>query len=271
MKNIKFNVITLFLLAFICTHSPVQAQFLKNLEKSLQDVADKVVEEKLIEIITEETEESLDSLLNEDPNYQPKIRGYGISNSSPAESYAFDNKIEMLMETNGDKIYIDYYLSESQDYVGSQMKDKNSQNMMTVIDSDREAIFTFMEMNGSKVKLAMDYDAEQMVENTDYKIELTGKSKTILGYFCEEYLMTGDDFTSNVWVTKEAGIRFPKGMYEVPQKKGNNQEWLKQIDGWAMEMEMTDTSGRKPNIIKMNCLSIEKTQYKLISSDYENM
>ncbi|MCH3885782.1 hypothetical protein [Tenacibaculum aquimarinum] len=69
----------------------------------------------------------------------------------------------------------------------------------------------------------------------------------------------------------DVNFRFPSVMYNGAKNKGNNQQWMNNLDGWAMEMEMIDTSKRKPRTILMNCLSIEKSSLKINSNNYQNI
>ena len=137
-------------------------------------------------------------------------------------------------------------------------------------------MFTYMDNNGEKVKVGMSFDTESAIDDAmneaSVEINATGNTKKILGYNCQEYKMTGEDMTATIWVTKEVDIRFPSSFYNIKQnKKSNNQLWMKDLDGWAMEMVMIDTSKKKPQTITMNCLSIDESSLKIDSNDYQNM
>ncbi len=112
---------------------------------------------------------------------------------------------------------------------------------------------------------------EEATEENPFEIQATGNTKKILGYNCQEYKMTEEDITSTIWVTQEVDIRFPSDFYSIKQNKSNQQTWMKDLDGWAMEMEMIDHSKKKAQTIIMNCLSIEASNLKINSNAYQNM
>jgi len=74
-----------------------------------------------------------------------------------------------------------------------------------------------------------------------------------------------------IWVTNDVDIRFPSTFHNIKQDKTANQAWMEKIDGWAMHMEMVDNSRRKPQTITMTCLSIEKSDMKINSNEYQNI
>lgn len=49
----------------------------------------------------------------------------------------------------------------------------------------------------------VDKEVEKQRENPEYKITKTGNTKTILGYQCEEYLITSEDGEGHYWVTEK--------------------------------------------------------------------
>ena len=59
--------------------------------------------------------------------------------------------------------------------------------------------------------------------------------------------------------------------HSVKKNKSNNQEWMKDLEGWAMEMEMIDTSQKKPQTIIMKCLSIEESSLQINANDYKSL
>jgi len=146
--------------------------------------------------------------------------------------------------------------------------------MMTVYDVDKETMFTFMENNGVKQRMGIALPtasaADAALNESSVKITATGNTKSILGYTCQEYKMTGDEMNATIWVTKDANLRFPSDYYKIEQQNNANQTWMKDIDGWLMEMEMIDSSKRKPQTIIMKCLSINDSSLQIKSDDYQS-
>ncbi len=276
MKNI------ILLLAFsLCCTGTTNAQFLKKLGKKIEKAAEKTVEKKAEQKTKKETEKVFDSTFNkekEDKTEQQKKkkRTFGmpsLASVAPADAYNFDHKVEMRMISGKDEIDIDYYIASSGNYLGTQPKDKKMKGeFITVFDIEREAMFNFMKNDGEKMMIGVNFETiDEETEDATYEIIATGNSKKILGYNCLEYKMTGKDMTATLWVTKEVDIRFPSTYHKIKQKKKNQQEWMHEVDGFTMEMVMIDSSKRKDRTIKMNCLSIGKTDFKIESKDYKSM
>ena len=192
--------------------------------------------------------------------------------AEPATSYAFNQKIEMQMTSEKDVILINYFLPTTGNFICAEVVDeKKKDEMYTVFDLDQEAMFTYMNNAGSKIRMGIKFRLDDAEDESPYTITATGNTKVILGYNCSEYLVVGEDMTGNVWVTTEADVRFPSSFYNIKQNKSANQKWMKDVEGWAMEMEMTDTSKKKPKTFTMNCLSIEKFDFTLNSNEYQKM
>ena len=267
MKKILFFIV--FILAF---KGSTNAQFFKKLGKKVERASERVLERKAEEKAAKVTEAAVDSVFNKKKHKPQTNKKYGLSKATPAGSYAFNYKVEMRMKSGKDIMNIDYFLPISGNFLCTQIKDKKiKEDFFTVLDADREAMFTYMENDGKKIKMAIDFKTEETTEESSIKIVATGKTKVILGYNCKEYKMTGEDMTATIWITQEVDIRFPSLFYNIKQKKSKNQGWMKDLDGWAMEMIMIDTSRRKPKTIVMNCLSIEKSSFKIDSSDYQDL
>lgn len=265
MKRLSF-----ILAIFLAFSGTTNAQFFKKLGNKIANAAEKAVEKKAVQKTTRETEEAFDSTFNT-PTKQSTH--FGLTQIDPAASYAFDHKVVMKFTSGKDVMDVDYFLPNSGNFLGTRLRgEKIQDDFITVYDVEREAMFTYLKNEGKKMKMGVAFKADESGdESDDVTIKATENHKTIIGYRCQEYLMMGKDMTATIWVTKEVQIRFPSTLYRVKQNKSNNQEWMKDIDGWAMEMEMTDTSRRKPQLITMKCLSIEPSDYKINSSDYQSI
>ena len=268
--------ITYLTVLIICISVSANAQFLKKLGKKIERAAERTVERKAEQKTAKETEKVFDATFDKKKKGKKKAGMGGLSNAKAADSYAFNHKVEMEIKSGKDVMNADYFLPKSGNFFCVQIKDKKIKDgYYTVFDVEREAMFTYMESEGKKMKMAVDFKMDDTSDDASnepsFEITPTGNSKKILGYNCHEYKMTGEEMTATIWVTKEVEVRFPNNFYSVKQDKNNNQEWMNELDGWAMEMVMVDTSRRKSKTIIMNCLSIEKSNFKINSTDYSNM
>lgn len=267
---------TLFIAFILCFSGTANAQFFKKLGNKIEKAAEKTIEKKAVQKTTKETEEAFDSTINKkakkDKN-KKQTSTPNVSKVDPASNYAFKHKAVMHMKSGKDEIDFVYYLPNTDDYFGMAIKDKKEeQDFMMVYDVAREAMFTFMENGGQKMKMGVEFKTNTVEDKSPgFEIKATGNTKTVLGYNCKEYKMIGDNITATTWVTKDVNIRFPSTLYNDKKNNNNSQEWMKDIDGWAMEMTMIDTSKRKPQTIIMNCLSIEAYSFKINSTDYKHI
>jgi len=268
----------LFTALMLCFAGTANAQFFKKLGKKAEQAAEKAIERKVERKATKETEKAFDSTFNKKRKNKKQTKSgngmSGLTQVDPAESYAFTNKAEMHIISGKEEANFDYYLPKSDEFFGMTIKDERVQDdFFMVYDASREAMFTFMKNNGQKIRIGISFkpDDTDDVDVPVFDIKATGNSKTILGYNCLEYKMISEDITATVWVTKDVDIRFPSTFHSVKKKKSTNQEWMKKLDGWAMEMTMIDSSRKKPHTIIMKCLSIEASDMKINSNDYKSL
>jgi len=270
---------TILLVILFCFAGQANAQFFKKLGKKAEKAAERAVERRVEKKATEETNRVLDSTLDRKrkTNTKPKSNRSasipGTTKATPAASYSFGHKAVMQIINGKEVMDVDYFLPNSGSYFGMGIKDKRVKgDFKMVYDTEREAMFTFMNNEGQKIKMGMSFESDSSTDDApDFDISATGKTKTILGYNCKEYKMSSDNINATVWVTKDVDIRFPSTFHSVKKNKSNNQEWMKDLDGWAMEMIMIDTSQKKPQTIKMNCLSIDSSNLTINSSDYNSL
>jgi len=83
----------------------------------------------------------------------------------------------------------------------------------------------------------------------------------------------GPDLHGTIWVTQEAPISFSDAFSKIKSKnknssKGIDQSWMSMIEGLTMEMNMTDTSKRKPKNIVMRCTAVDETDYTIETALY---
>ncbi|WGD35254.1 DUF4412 domain-containing protein [Olleya sp. YS] len=270
MKSIK----TLLILLSLCFATQADAQIWKKLGKKVERAAEKTLEKKVEEKTERETEKAFDSTFNNSKKNK-KANPFNVSGSKaePASSYTFSHKYVMKIESGKRAVNINYYLSDSQDYFGTSMPEQDQ--MISVMDFKRKSLFMFMNTNGSKMLMSTKLDFEDLtddaIEETDVSVTATGKTKTILGYTCEEFKVVGKDMTGTVWIAPNAGVSFAKSFYNVKAKKGASQSWMKMLNGLTMEMDMVDTSKRKPQRIKMTCIALDKTTTTIQTNDYKKM
>ncbi len=277
MKTIRITILLMFCITF-----NGNAQFFKKLAKKAQEKIEKSAEDRAQRRVDEKIDKTFDKA-------EEKIDGKGekstketnvkTSKMPPSSSYTFSHKFVMQMNDGKKPVDFEYYLINSGDYLGINMP-SSKQSTITVMDIQKQMMYMFMENKGEKTRMSFGLNFNKVVEdaNKEYGVEInkTSNSKSILGYRCEEYLVEGKDFKGSVWITKEAGITFPKSFYNVKNKKlkgskAMDQSWVSEMNGLTMEMNMIDTSKRKPKTITMNCISLSKENFSINATQYKKI
>lgn len=271
------RAITCLAVFLFCFAPPLQAQFFKKLGKAAERAFERTTEKKVEKKTTEATEAAFDSLFVARQGHGRGAAMPRLSKVAPAASYRFKRRALMQIESGKEVMDVVYYLPDAANYLCAEITTKqgrNSGTYLTVFDIDRETMFAYMESEGQKTRMGVTFKTEDATDDgasePTLRITATGNTKDILGYKCQEYKMTDVDQAATIWVTKEVDIRFPSSFHSIEQQQNANQEWMKALDGWVMEMVMTDTSKRKPQTVTMHCLEIGETDLQINSSDYSN-
>jgi len=265
---------TLILILAICFSTNVNAQLLKKLKQKAAEAAEKTIEKKVEEKTEKETEKAFDSTFN---NQGKLFKG---NKEAPNDFYQFSYKYVMEIIQKNKPTELIYYLTNQGQYLGSAVEMKENEQMLTVLDLTKKTAYSFMDLGTEKSMMSFPLDFEKVtdhtVENTEMTIELTGNKKEIIGYHCDEYKVQGENFQGTIWVTQEAPIAFADAFSKIntnkiKSAKGVNQSWLSMVEGLTLEMNMTDTSKKKPSNIVMRCTSLDPTDFKIETASYKSM
>ena len=164
-----------------------------------------------------------------DARAKSMLKAFGIS-TAPAnvkDNYHYSGSIRMEVqswkgngETDGS---MDYYTYIDKNNTGFAMKftQPGKGNSLMIFDYENEAMIILSEENGEKTGIVTNYagmsaelendeDMEQDPEEHDYdptmyneNLKKTGRSKTISGYKCDEYVYEDDENKTNMWMTKD--------------------------------------------------------------------
>ncbi|MBQ0768812.1 MAG: DUF4412 domain-containing protein [Bizionia sp.] len=275
MKTLKlFSLILL-----MCCSTSLNAQIFKKLGKKLGKVVERTLEEKAEEKTERETSKAFDSTFNNPSNAKKASSPFNSMGKAeaPAASYSFTHKYIMNFNDGKNDIDITYFLTKNGNYMGSKYDNgtKNMENMMIVIDASKNSMYTFMTLDNKKTVMSMGFNingaTEEAITNQNTAFKKTGRTKTILKYLCEEYIVKNEDSEGSIWITKEADVSFLNLNSQIKNNKKFNQKWLSLGDGLVMEMDMIDISKRKPKPIKMSCTALEHINLTIDTSQYESL
>ena len=215
-----------------------------------------------------------------------------MSNSSNVEvedAYNFDNAVDIELTTfNSNKTTgemsmrmlfpsdASYYAMEIIEIKGSKQEVPES---ITVFDYSSFKVISLMNMSGQKMGFAMDLKESQIEEwkateeekedNTEFI--KTGKTKEILGYTCEQYLISNSDGDGEFWITNDADLQIGLALNAMSQNsKGKSYEMPKDYpEGAILEMNYADKKGEG---MKWIAIAINKNLNRSIStSEYSFM
>lgn len=122
--------------------------------------------------------------------------------------------------------------------------------MRTVAISDEVADKTvvFMDMAGKKMAMIPDQDAKEMGENYNATATKSGKTKTVAGFKCEEYVVKspeGDEI--HMWCTDKIKPQSTSTDFSYKNVSGFPLEMDMNQDGMKMKMTATKVSAEKPD------------------------
>jgi len=275
MKTLK----TLLIIITICFSTNTEAQIWKKLAKKAEKAAEKTLEKKVEEKTSRETDKAFDSTFNNSKKNNKKTKSkkrgaFGMSSATPEDTYKFSHKYILRFDNGKKPFELSYYLNTKNSFLGFEIPNEKDKTF-TVMDFDKEVMFMFVDDDGLKTRMSMKlklYDLSvDLMEEYNYVVKATGKTKSILGYLCKEYNITGKDMYGTAWIAEGAGISFSDTFFRAKQRKGVNQYWMSMVNGLPMEMTMTDTSKRKPKTMTTTCIYLKAESFSIDTSSYKKL
>jgi len=201
----------------------------------------------------------------------------GTANVKPL--YEFDGYIEMSVsefekEKEKEKtIYTTYIDSRSFDY-GIHFKSPEAEDYsLMIFDTENNLMVTLSDADGEKTGFAISFTPEQAEAiaeeakedngNTDaaaedaYKAYKTGKTKNILGYKCEEYLIEDEKETVTMWITRELNKEMKKTYMKNSTFSGLF-SYAYYTDGLVMEYIIEDRKDGDKSVMTVTDIDLSK-------------
>ncbi len=282
MKLIKQTTLILSIL-LLCTHTS-NAQFLKKLQKKVQKGVEETILDKAEQKVNEKTSEAFDKIFDKQIKKMTDDVSGSIKSVDPSEipdSYEFSWLYAMQLENNEGNFNIDYFLNPDATYFGSKPKmekQKNTGDMIIVMDIGRNINTIFMNSEGTKMAMPMSLEVDKdLIENDTTVVKNVvfteiGK-KTILGYSCDGYKIVNEDSEVIIYAYKNAPVSFTS-FFRYDKKnapKGLNMKWFDELENsLIMEMTYNDKTGNQITT-KMTCTALEKKDMTINKEDYQFM
>ncbi len=291
----------------------VEDKAIETTEKGIDKAFDKG-EEELWESMEKERNQGEDSVYSEDDSDDATMGGDNMpglqkkymkmmGGGAPieiADVYTFTKKIRyhIISESKEEQGSMDYtlWLNPEEGYTGGELSnfkdeykrpENEEMSLLTIIDNKHEAMIMLMPeqklatvistatpegMEDEMVKVEEVDDDKYDGENVTFK--KTGRTKKILGYNCEEYIVTASDSKSSIWVTKEM-----EDYDEALLKSMKDDspfiltEGFDELEGMMMEMnvEATDDETGDEVTMAMKVVEVSDEPVKFDMSDYQKM
>lgn len=201
----------------------------------------------------------------------------GTANVKPL--YEFDGYIEMTVSEYEDgkeeerTVYTTYVDSKSFDY-GMHFKDPEGEDYsLMIFDTENNLMLTLSDADGEKTGFAIGFTpeqaeaiAEEAEEDTDaadassedgYASYKTGKTKNILGYKCEEYMIEDEDETVTMWITRDLN-REMKQTYMKNSTFAGLFAYAYYTDGVVMEYIIEDKKDGDKSVMTVTDIDLNK-------------
>ncbi|MEN8230192.1 MAG: DUF4412 domain-containing protein [Bacteroidota bacterium] len=267
----KRTLIFLSMLVMVLSLQDTQAQSLRSMIKK------KILEDNLEAQAKRDSARAVEE--GEEPDQSPNttmnhvyMDALGLSGNVDYEtSYDFDAYIQMEVseykkneKLNDHMVYDSYITKDAVDYA-MVFKDDNSKSTI-IFDSKNNAMLMLTDSDGEHTGIAMGMDPETLAEEAEeyeeesnldsYKPYKTGKTKTILGYSCDEYLV--DDETSEVhmWVSEKLGKQVRREMLSNQQTFGAIFYHAAYMDGMVLEYDFLDKENGERSVMLVTDLDL---------------
>ena len=181
--------------------------------------------------------ESAESTSNQNESGSGGFNMQGMFKPAKWESrYSFDLKVNYIMTTTNkkgkvDEVNMDMLYDKMAMAMKIESKKEGEEPVLMIFDYDNKSMITLTEDKGKKSGMAIAMSEEQIAaieeevdeHSADAKIVKTGRSKSILGYTCEEYTFTDEDTEGSAWLTQEISYNSDgfMGMMNVGDKRRN--------------------------------------------------
>lgn len=269
--KISKSIIILSALVFF-GHTNVQGQFLKKLGDKAKKAAERTVERRVEREVSKKTDQTIDSVFT-------KKEAKGIETGVDAnKSYSFNTKYVMQITTDKDVLPITYFFGDENDVMATSMEMKPNEKIYNIIDLGENKIHSLLDLNGQKSRTSIKFSPKEIIEDTDnstISVKPNGQTKTILNYTCKGYDVSGTDYKGTVWVAENTGFSYPEKFKNMAiknsKKEGIDPKWMSLVKGIPLEMDMIDTSKKKPKKVHMLCTEIGSTDFSLDPSEYKGM
>lgn len=194
----------------------------------------------------------------------------GYSPKTNAQSFEGTIRYSMQEMETGEMAEMLYMIKDSKTRI--EFGEGQQKGVMLLLPEESKSVVLINQMKGY---ITMDQDLFETPrnQNTDFKLDKTGETKSIAGHSCEVWIIENEEETFNVCMAKDLGSFM---MPENPMGNSRNiPNWAKEaIAEGVMPLEVVRTSDDQENI-QMQATSISRKSLDSslfeIPADYKDM
>jgi len=197
-------------------------------------------------------------------------------NVKTREQYEFDSYVQMQVSTFDSKgkleesgNYDTYNSRESMSYAMIIFDDRDKSTI--IFDPDNNVMLTLSESGGEKTGFAVAFNpdsleedmeayAEEYEENPEdfaYKQYRTGRTKNIMGYKCDEYLIEDESSATHMWVTDALNRELQKDVMKN-SLFGGMFLYAGYMNGMVLEYEFNDKESGEKVVMTVTDLDLNR-------------
>jgi hypothetical protein len=300
---------TLLSISAIALSFAINAQ-VPNIGKKIENKTKQKVNERVDRKIDQTIDKSLDKI--EDPNTYKNSDSTGTDTPTPStetntnnifksgdkssvlKEYQFSQDVLMEMESFDKKgkssgvNNMRMLFNNNGDYFGSEIimnDDKGNTSSMgfSIFDWKNNQMISLIDNGGMKIGMVIDMKAAansisdantetDSAKETSFK--KTGKTKTILGYLCEEYLAENEETLSEVWIANDVKINMGNAFQYISenQKSKKNKMSYPNDAPEGFMMEMVSTNKKNNEKTRMTVVELNENKNTTVNtSSYKFM
>lgn len=169
-----------------------------------------------------------------------------------------------------------YFPVGSENIFGIAMNMGQGGNMRGVIDYADKSMIMFMEDQKMVMGIPLDLDKTMKDIQNDPKTKVsapkkTGKTKTILGYKCDEWITENADYTSSVWVSDKLPINSASFYKIMAQQLAKSTGTPMPTDMKGVPLEIQATNKKEGDKYSMVCTEVSTKPTKFSTAGYKTM
>jgi hypothetical protein len=192
----------------------------------------------------------------------------------PEYSFSSSATYQMTTGRNDKPMIIKYYYSSSDDgLIGTDVNVDTKNKTRSVADFKNKAMI--MIMDEQKMVMSMSVDFDKAVTDTNKESDFstpkkTGKTKTILGYNCDEWVSESADMKTSFWISNKVPFA-ASSFYKYLQDSYRKQRITlpSEMSGFPMELEGISKDGKKN--FKSTCTAIDNNTTTFSTVGYKTM